>query len=480
MKTATNLDNIENLIQQEKFEEAQNLLQITKLNELTQLEKTRCSFLLAKVYFEQDMDDLVMPTLQNVFEHVDEFAEIDRAYLVAAVFHVFKAEGKEAEEKHADLSQGRAFFDLIKNPEKLSSEEQNIYYFQRGLLELASNQLKESIRYFKTALKVPDPGNGYAALHGYLADTYTDLMEYEQAIHHYDLAIENSTESQVRSRAFFQIDKARILDTIGSPMKASSIAFDLLKEFEDDAEISMYANGVLGYAFYSKKEFKESLKYFKQALELAKALGTDTTHYLFECSAGYRFVGDFKTAEKFARDALAETSDDTYIQLIYVEFFRQYMYSDRYEKAIEMLQILVEKYPDYENLGWVYRMIGHMHSLLDKHREAIVFFTKSLNVLNEDDEDRISALDFSAYCYLKLDCVDKAMQICFKIIEEYPERPNLAWTHAVLARGYFEKGMKIEAREHAEKAQQHKPPESEVYSFSENVLADILKDLGIE
>jgi len=474
------LDKIEKKINNDEFESAQQLLQGVVVDELPDHQRLRYFFLLAKVYFEQDVDDLVMPTLQHVFENADEFVEIDRAYLMAAVHHVFQSEEKDGDDKQADLRRARDFFDKIMDPTELSINEQDIYYFRRGLLELYSNQLEESIQNFKMVLTVHSPDGDMAAVHGYLAGANKDLKNYDEALHHYDLAINNTKKDNARHKAFLKLDKARLLDTIGLPQKGISVALDIIKEFEEDEEISMYSYGVLGYAFYSKKEYDESLIYFNRALEIAKATGRDTTNYLFRCAINYRFLEDFDTAEKLARDALAGTSDGTYIQLIYVELFRQYMYSDRYEKAIEMLQNLIEKYPDYEDLGWAYLMIGHMHSLLDKHREAIDFFAKSLQVPKKDDEDRISALDFTAYCHLKLDDVDKAMEMCLEIIDEYLEGPNLAWAHAVLARCYFEKGMKIEAREQAEKAQQYKPPESEVYSFGEKVLEDILKDLGIK
>jgi len=476
---------IEHKIDHDDFEGAQQLLQGIVLDEVSGHQRSRFFFLLAKTYFEREMDDLVMPTLQNVFENADEFVEIDRAYLIAAVLHVFKAEEKEGDEKHADLLQARTFFDRIRDPAKLSINEQDIYYFRRGLMELYSNRLEESIRNLETVLTINSADGDKAAVHGYLADAYKDLKDYEKAIRYYDLAIENTTPDKPNDIAFHKIDKARILDILKQPVASKKLIEEVLKEFDsgkekENLEIAMYSQDVLGQAFYSLKDYQSSLNCYNQSLNLATKLGKDTTPYLFDISRARWALGDSKNSENIALKAIETTKNDTYKQLLHTELFHQYLHSDRYEEAIDILHQLIEKYPDCENLGWAYLMIGHMHSLLDKHREAIDFFKRSLNVLDEDDEDRLSALDFTAYCYLKLESVDKAMKICFEIIEEYPERPNLAWTHAVLARCYFEKGMKIEAREHAEKAQQYKPPESEVYSFSENVLADILKDLGIE
>ena len=77
-----------------------------------------------------------------------------------------------------------------------------------------------------------------------------------------------------------------------------------------------------------------------------------------------------------------------------------------------------------------------------------------------------------ALCYLKSGYVNKAMDIGLDIIEKHPEGSNLAWTHAVLASCYFEKGMKIQAQDEAENAQRHKAPTSEVYSFAEDVVCD--------
>ncbi len=485
MENKNILEAIENKINTEDYHQADQLFKSIVVETLTKKSKLKYFFLLAKVYFELDKNDLVMPTLNKVFQKPSVFSEIDRAYLLAACLNMDEAQKKHGEEKTKLLYKAERYFDKIKSIENLNREEQRILYFQKAILELSLNRVAESIVCFENALAIHESTDDQCMLHSYLADAYRDTKHYEKAIEHYDLALEKTSPSEDRSIAFLSIDKARVLDTIGREYEANRIIFNVLNKFDnekkrEDHEIAMYCQGVLGYTYYSLKEYKTSLEHFNQALGLAKRIGRDTTHYLYESSTVYRALKDFDHAEKRAREALELTTDDDYIQLIYIELFRQYKYSDRYEKAVEMLRKLIEEYPDYEDLGWIYRMIGHMQSLLNKHGEAIEYFEKSLEVLDKDDEGRITALDFTAYCSLKLGNIDRAMDICLDIIGKYPDGPNLAWTHAVLARCYFEKGMKIQAQDEAEKAQQYKAPTSEVYSFADNVLEEILRDLGIK
>lgn len=478
------LKKIEQLLDQTKLKEAEKEITKVLVDNLSSPQYYFYTFLRAKLNFELERDDQVMPNLEIILQSSEKWNFIDKVYLLAAnYFFTIANKEQQSPNKYQLMRKAEKYYKAI-DRSNLSQTNLAIYYYERARIEEYLGHIRNSIHFFKSALPMYSTREDQKALHEYIAEAYKNIKEYKQAVKHYDFAIELTPTSKPKIIAYLKIEKARILEHSGNWEEANSILINLLETFDKnesmkDFEISMYCYDILGYGFSSLKEYSKSLHYFKKALDYAKKTKNSTTHYIYEISRIERKLGNYENGHNKAMEALKTSNSDTYTQLIYIELYRQYFDLEKYDQALNTLQLLLKTYPKYDESGWVYLKMGLVYTLQGKYVEAINFLKKAQKSMNEKDENYSTSQYLIAFCFLKRGNIDYAALTCKKIIKNHAQNSSLAWAHAILARCYYEKGMRIDAKTEAEKAKEYVQPNTELFQFLEEILINILKDLGI-
>ncbi|MBD3330012.1 tetratricopeptide repeat protein [Candidatus Peregrinibacteria bacterium] len=478
------LTKIEQLLDQTKLKEAEKEITKILVDNLSSPQYYFYSFLLAKLNFELERDDQVMPNLEKILQSSEKWNFIDKVYLLAAnYFFIIANREQPTPNKYQLIRKAEKYYKAI-DRSNLSRANLAIYFYERARIEEYLGHIRNSIHFFKSALPMYSTHEDQKALHEYIAEAYKNIKEYKQAAKHYDCAIKLTPTSKPKTIAYLQIEKARILEYSGNWKEANLILMNLLETFDmnestKDFEISMYCYDILGYSFSSLKEYSKSLHYFEKALDYAKKTKNSITPYIYEISRIERKLGNYENARNKAMEALETSNSDTYTQLIYIELYRQYFDLGEYDQALNSLQLLLKTYPNYEELGWVYLKIGLVYTLKGEYIEAINFLKKAQKSMNEKDENYSTTQYLIAFCFLKRGDIDNAALTCKKIIKNHAQNSSIAWAHAILARCYYEKGLRIDAKTEAEKAKEYVQPNTELYRFVEEILIDILRDLGI-
>jgi tetratricopeptide (TPR) repeat protein len=373
---------------EELFLLAEELHQIGFLNEAKELyeillqtyaDEGELKILLSEVLLDLDQED-------QAISYLDSIAEMDpdypRALLLLADLYQMQGLVEVSELK------------LQKAKDVLPDEP--IIDFALGELYASSGNYVDAVKYFELLL-----GNGHETIagnniHGRLAEVLSAAGEFEEALPHYDKALDEHLEINTLFGFGFTAYKAGFY-------KKSIEIFLKLKELDPEYH-SLYL--YLGRAYEHEEDINN-------ALEIVKA-GIKVDEYNKEL---FQFGG--KIALKYADESLAENYfrqalalDPGYIDAA-LTLNKLLLHQKRYEDVLE-ISALMESEGEPDPMFYWDKAVAYQH--LERYSQALKHYELAYN----DLKNNLEFLEEYGYFLIEEGKRDKAAQVFLTLLKEDP------------------------------------------------------------
>ena len=147
----------------------------------------------------------------------------------------------------------------------------------------------------------------------------------------------------------------------------------------------------LGFNHLQAGEYKESIKYYKEAVKLASELGCKSRHVNADIGLGsaYSYIGDIESSKERFFNALAvaeELSDNRLKKEAYTNLATAYYKSSKFDAAVESYlkaQDLSREVDEKAEQANVNLMLGHSFRHLKQYNSAIEYYQDALKIIEE-------------------------------------------------------------------------------------------------
>jgi tetratricopeptide (TPR) repeat protein len=463
----------------EKYEEALEILTEISLNELSIVEKQEFLFYASAVHYELDDADKSLYYFNDLLKTIDLNHQPDRVFFLGQQLYLFLSQ-VYPESRIENLDKAIGFAEKV-NPDRLPDNSKKLFFYQKGLIYQNSKHYEKAVETFRMAYQLYEEWPFKCDITDKIAECYVSLLEYNKAELIYKKAIEQAPSKLDVNTLYLKISLADIYEYQRQYLKALNILNSLIVDSDQISNNNTFKADLfytLGVVSQSCHNYSDSLGYHFKALLLAHRAEIDLTKFYYQIALVYRRLKRYALAQKVAKKLLTITNDDDYIQLIYVELYFQNFEKKLFSDAKNTLLVLINKYPNYDDLGWAYLKIGQMDTLLNQFTDAIEYLKKAEAIIHPEEDLYVASLDLQAYCHYKLDEIDKALTLCLKINKKFGDLAVSGWAHAILSGCYLKKGMLLEARDEATQAMYLKDSNTEAYQFAKRKLEIINKELG--
>jgi len=373
---------------EELFLSAEELHQLGFLQEAKELYEQLIHFfpdegelkiLLSEVYLDLDQEDEAIAQLDTIMETDPDYP---RALLLLADLYQMQGLIEVSERK------------LLEAKEILPDEP--IIDFALGELYAASGNYVGAIKYYRAILEQGHEMIAGNNIHGRLAEVLSSAGEFEDALPHFDLALEEHLEINTLFGFGFTAYKA------GYYRKAIEI---LLKLKEIDPEFhSLYL--YLGRAYEHEEEVNNALEIVKAGLkvdEFNKELYQFGGKIALKC-------GNESLAEDYFRQALA--LDPGYIDAA-LTLNKLFLHQKRYEDVVDIsAQMESEGEPD-PTIYWD-MAVAYQH--LEQYSQSLKYYELAYN----DLKNNLEFLEEYGYFLIEEGKRDEAEQIFQCLLKEDP------------------------------------------------------------
>ncbi|MFH0954300.1 MAG: tetratricopeptide repeat protein [Verrucomicrobiota bacterium] len=287
------------------------------------------------------------------------------------------------------------------------------------------------------------PGN--PRIYYYLGELYNDQGDQERALLNFSLAAKAGTGDAAPyvKMALLQIDR--------HPEGAIKALMDGLQKLPNDPVL----NEVLGYTYFSMKNYKKAVEYFDQARAAVEKETAEVVNpaFYFNYAVACQMAGQLDDAARLLNKAFSK-------EPVYLDAYLQYAFrqkdESRMKDAVAVLEKIGQLQPDEPNVC-VY--LGLLNSYLKSYKASISAFEKAEGLV-QDSPQKGSVLDAQFFFWYGAACerdgqFDRAEQLfgkCLGLDTNNPEAYNY------LAYMWAEKGVKLEkALDYVQKALQINP-----------------------
>jgi len=178
------------------------------------------------------------------------------------------------------------------------------------------------------------------------------------------------------------------------------------------------ANYLLAYAYFSKKDYNESLSWFLKYLEAetntAASTLPDAMNRIGDC---YFYARNFSQAQNYyskAASASPNTADYAMFQAAYVSGLQK-----NYTAKINKLEDMIGRYPKSEYTDDALYQIGRSYLMMEDNAKAIGTYQRLLESQPTSDMARKGALEIGMIYYNEKN-YDKAIAAYKNVISKYP------------------------------------------------------------
>jgi len=268
----------------------------------------------------------------------------------------------------------------IKSPNAKLIETRQYLLYQLGAEAFAQNKLEKAIDNFTLSLEVPLKGK-------YAAESLFWRAESQYRLNHSDETISDL-------KAFFASSYSKT--------SANRVA----------------ANYSLAYAYFSKKNYTESLNWFLKYIEAEtnsnESSYSDALNRIGDCYFNARNFAKAQTYYGKAASASPNTADYALFQAAYVSGLQK-----NYSEKINKLESLITSYPKSEYVDDAMYEIGRSYLMLENNTKAIATYQRLLSIQPTSEMARKGALEIGMI-YFNEKKYDNAILAYKKVIASYP------------------------------------------------------------
>lgn len=268
----------------------------------------------------------------------------------------------------------------IKSPNAKLTETMQYLLYQIGTEAFAQNNMGKAIEYFTLSLKSSSTGKYSAECRYWRAESYYRTSLPEQAIT--DL------------KAFFTNPYAR------------------------SSANHVMANYALAYAYFSLKNYPESLSWFLKYVDAESNEGattySDALNRIGDCYFNARSFAKAQAYYTKAASVSPNTADYALFQAAYVSGLQK-----NYTAKISKLENLISAYPKSEYTDDALYEMGRAYLMMENNTKAIDTYNRLLDNQPSSDLARKAALEIGMI-YFNIKEYDKAIAAYKKVISTYP------------------------------------------------------------
>jgi TolA-binding protein len=274
---------------------------------------------------------------------------------------------------------------------------------------------------YQSILKIKSPNTKLLETKQYLlyqlgAEAFTQ-NNLEKAIDNFTRSIDISTKGKYAAESLFWRAESRYR-TNDSEGTISDLKAFFSNSYSKTSANRVAANYSLAYAYFSKKNYTESLNWFLRYIE-AETNSSSTTY-----SDALNRIGDcYFNARNFAKaqiyyskaaSASPNTADYALFQAAYVSGLQK-----NYSEKINKLESLINKYPKSEYVDDALYEIGRSYLMMENNAKAIATYQQLLSSQPTSEMARKGALEIGMI-YFNEKNYDNAISAYKKVITNYP------------------------------------------------------------
>ncbi len=375
----------------------------------------------------------------------------------------------------------------LENEEKLTSIISKLLSFMNPD-ELDEKNLYEFI--FHNILvnrsKQEDPQRSLSLIDQYLPNLPTlslKLMLEKTFIYHHDMNDSASAsvifKEVIADAERFADDKVagELLYRIGrkyaSEWNKHESCAEAIKYFQDALSVysqyndpeSLFMQGKLYFKIGSNldtlEQYDDAISNFLKAKDLYEIVNKNTGVILHHLASAYQSQGKLDHAIKYYQNAI-DTMDENETFFKGDSFFnlgRSYWDNNQKERALELLEYLVEKFTSHPLLSIYQASLGTDYMISQKYDKAIDIIYNAIKNLNKKEEDYTSSyieyITRIAECHLEKGEFEEGNSLLDKILNTNYDDIALTYSLSTKARGELMAGNTISALRYIKKTRLH-------------------------
>lgn len=262
--------------------------------------------------------------------------------------------------------------------------------FAPTVKRISKAQLENQATQLKNRLKLLKDKNQIQEVYYELANTYTQLSEFDKARETYSKAADLNPDSKLGKKSQFNLAwNEKIRGNSDEAIKE----FEALVQSNIQDELSVFSKYQMADAFRQKGDFEKAAAIYKEVA--AEVSGSDLAQTA-KMQEGYIYLYDLKKYEK-AKEVFSELKKQTKNETVAVRM-----------ETITSVSVGIA----YRKEGFKLLNEGYYFSSAERYKEALKYFDKALEVNPKDGASYVG----KALAYLWLKDEDKAMFFARKAV----------------------------------------------------------------
>lgn len=248
---------------------------------------------------------------------------------------------------------------------------------------------------------------------------------HEKAIEDFSLALQSSSSGKYSAECLYWRAESQYR-TNNSDQTITDLKAFFKNSYSKSSINRTAANYLLAYAYFSKKNYTESLSWFLKYVEAETNVNAttypDALNRIGDCYFNARNFAKAENQYAKAASASPNTADYALFQAAYVTGLQK-----NYEGKISKLESLISRYPKSEYVDDALYQIGRSYLMLENNAKAVSTYERLLALQPNSEMARKGALEIGMIYFNQKD-YDRAISAYKNVISKYPgtEEANTA------------------------------------------------------